>query len=152
MFEKLLVANRGAIALRIFRTCRRLDVRTVAVYSDADRAALHTRSADERVRIGPARATASYLSIGAIIAAARATGADAIHPGYGFLSENADFAEACAAAGIVFIGPPPAAMRALGDKAAARRLAAASGCCRAVSPRSTTSGRCWPAPRRLGFR
>ena len=127
MFEKLLVANRGAIALRIFRTCRRLDVRTVAVYSDADRAALHTRSADERVRIGPARATASYLSIGAIIAAARATGADAIHPGYGFLSENADFAEACAAAGIVFIGPPPAAMRALGDKAAARRLAAASG-------------------------
>ena len=127
MFEKLLVANRGAIALRIFRTCRRLDVRTVAVYSDADRAAVHTRSADERVRIGPARATASYLSIGAIIAAARATGADAIHPGYGFLSENADFAEACAAAGIVFIGPPPAAMRALGDKAAARRLAAASG-------------------------
>ena len=127
MFEKLLVANRGAIALRIFRTCRRLDVRTVAVYSDADAAALHTRSADERVRIGPPRARASYLSIGAMIAAARATGADAIHPGYGFLSENADFAEACAAAGIVFIGPPPAAMRALGDKAAARRLAVASG-------------------------
>ena len=127
MLEKVLVANRGEIALRVFRTCRRLGVRTVAVYSDADRDALHTRSADERVRIGPARATASYLSIPAIIEAARATAADAIHPGYGFLSENADFAEACAAAGIVFIGPPPAAMRALGDKAAARRLAVASG-------------------------
>ena len=127
MFEKVLVANRGEIALRIFRTCRQMSVRTVAVYSDADREALHTRSADERVRIGPARPTESYLSIPAIIEAARATGADAVHPGYGFLAENADFAEACAAAGIVFIGPPPEAMRAMGDKASARQLAVASG-------------------------
>ena len=126
MFQKVLVANRGEIAIRVFRTCRQTGVRTVAVYSDADRDALHARSADERVRIGPARATESYLSIPAIIEAARATGADAIHPGYGFLAENADFAEACAAAGIVFIGPSPEAMRAMGDKASARQLAVAS--------------------------
>ena len=127
MFGKVLVANRGEIALRIFRTCRQLGVRTVAVYSDADRHALHTRCADERVRIGPARATESYLAGAALVEAAHATAADAIHPGYGFLSENADFAEACAAAGIVFVGPPPSAMRAMGDKAAARQLAVGSG-------------------------
>ena len=127
MFGKVLVANRGEIALRIFRTCRQLGVRTVAVYSDADRDALHTRCADERVRIGPARATESYLAGAALVEAAHATAADAIHPGYGFLSENADFAEACAAAGIVFVGPPPSAMRAMGDKAAARQLAVGSG-------------------------
>ena len=127
MFEKVLVANRGEIAVRIFRTCRQMGVRTVAVYSDADREALHTRSADERVRIGPARAVESYLSIGAIIEAAQATGADAIHPGYGFLAENADFAEACAAAGIVFVGPPPETMRVMADKTSARQLAVASG-------------------------
>ena len=127
MFEKVLVANRGEIALRVFRTCRQMGVGTVAVYSDADRGGLHARDADERVRIGPASAAESYLSIPAIIEAARATGADAIHPGYGFLAENADFAEACADAGIVFIGPPPDAMRSMGDKASARQLAIASG-------------------------
>ncbi len=127
MFEKVLVANRGEIALRVFRTCREMGVRTVAVYSDADRDALHTRDAGERVRIGPAAPAESYLSAEAIIKAARATGADAIHPGYGFLAENADFAEACADAGVVFVGPSPDAMRAMGDKVLARRMAVANG-------------------------
>ncbi|TAK60876.1 MAG: acetyl-CoA carboxylase biotin carboxylase subunit [Dehalococcoidia bacterium] len=123
MFEKVLVANRGEIAVRIMRTCDRLGIATVAVYSDADRGALHVRRAAEAVRIGPARPSESYLDIDASVAAARSTGADAIHPGYGFLSENPALAEACVAAGIAFVGPSAAAMRLLGDKAAARRLA-----------------------------
>ena len=123
MFQKLLIANRGEIALRIIRTCRRLGIETVAVYSDADRTALHVRAADEAVRIGPAEAAHSYLHIPALIQAARDTGATAIHPGYGFVSEDPAFADACAKAGIVFIGPSPEAMRLLGDKPAARRLA-----------------------------
>jgi 3-methylcrotonyl-CoA carboxylase alpha subunit len=127
MFRKVLVANRGEIALRIMRTCARLGVATVAVYSDADRNALHVRHADEALRIGPARASASYLDIAAVIDAARRAGADAIHPGYGFLSENPALPEACEAAGITFVGPPAAAMRLLGDKSAARRLAAERG-------------------------
>jgi 3-methylcrotonyl-CoA carboxylase alpha subunit len=126
VFEKVLVANRGEIALRVFRTCRQMGIRTVAVYSDADRGALHARDADERVRIGPASPAESYLSSTAIIEAARASGADAIHPGYGFLAESPQFAEACASAGIVFIGPSPDAMRAMGDKSSARRLAVAN--------------------------
>ncbi len=127
MFKKVLVANRGEIAVRIMRTCERLAIPSVAVYSDADRGALHVRRAAESARIGPARAASSYLDIGAVIDAAVRTGADAIHPGYGFLSENPALAEACAAAGITFVGPPAAAMRLLGDKSAARQLAARHG-------------------------
>ena len=118
-FSKVLIANRGEIAVRAIRACREMGIATVAVYSEADRDSLHA--------IGPAPAAESYLSQDKIIAAARATGAQAIHPGYGFLAENADFAEACAAAGLVFIGPPPAAVRATGDKLAARRAAAKLG-------------------------
>ncbi len=118
--SKVLVANRGEIALRVMRTCRAMGLATVAVFSDADAAMPFVRYADEAIRIGPAPARESYLDIAKILAAARATGADAIHPGYGFLSENAEFAEACAAAGIVFIGPPPAAMRAMGLKREAK--------------------------------
>ncbi len=123
MISKLLIANRGEIAVRIARTARRMRIATVAVYSDADATALHVTSCDEAVRIGPAPAAESYLRIDRIIAAARDTGANAIHPGYGFLAENAGLAEACAAVGIVFVGPSPAAMRMLGDKAAAKALA-----------------------------
>lgn len=125
-FRKVLIANRGEIACRVMRTCRRLGIATVAVYSDADKAALHRTEADEVVRIGPPAAAESYLNIGRIIAAAKALQADAIHPGYGFLSENAAFAEACAAAGLTFIGPPPSAMRAMAYKAAAKQTAAAA--------------------------
>jgi geranyl-CoA carboxylase alpha subunit len=121
MFDKILIANRGEIAVRIIRSCRARGIRTVAVVSTADRNALHARLADEAVEIGAAPPRDSYLNIERIIAAARATAAQAIHPGYGFLSENADFAEACAAAGLVFIGPPAAAIRLMGDKAAAKR-------------------------------
>ena len=126
-FHKILVANRGEIACRVMRTAHRLGYATVAVYSDADAQAPHVALADEAVRIGEAPAARSYLSIEAILGAVRATGADAVHPGYGFLSERADFAEACAAAGLVFIGPPPAAIRAMGDKAGAKRRMLAAG-------------------------
>jgi 3-methylcrotonyl-CoA carboxylase alpha subunit len=122
MFDKILIANRGEIACRIIRTARRLGIRTVAVYSDADAGALHVTLADEAYRIGPAPARESYLRPELILEAARLSGAQAIHPGYGFLSENADFAEACAAAGIVFIGPPVGAIRAMGSKSAAKQL------------------------------
>jgi 3-methylcrotonyl-CoA carboxylase alpha subunit len=122
MFGKLLVANRGEIACRVIASCRRLGVRTVAVYSDADAQARHVRLADEAVCIGAAPARASYLRGEAILAAALASGAEAIHPGYGFLSENAGFADACLAAGVTFIGPTPAAIRAMGSKSAAKQL------------------------------
>jgi 3-methylcrotonyl-CoA carboxylase alpha subunit len=127
MFAKILIANRGEIACRIIRTARRLGIRTVAVCSEADAGALHVALADESVLIGPAPVRESYLSIARILQAARATGAEAIHPGYGFLSENAEFAEACAAAGVVFVGPPPAAIRAMGSKAAAKTLMERAG-------------------------
>ena len=127
MFRKLLIANRGEIACRIMRTAHRLGLRTVAVYSDADRDALHVATAGEARRLGPAAASESYLDIERVIAAAAASGADAVHPGYGFLSENPDFIEACAAAGIVFVGPPAAAVRAMGLKDAAKRLMEAAG-------------------------
>ena len=127
MFNKVLIANRGTIACRIIRTLRRLGVGSVAVYSDADLGSLHVREADEAVRIGPAPAAQSYLDMDAILAAARSTGATAIHPGYGFLSENALFAERCAQAGIAFIGPTPANIRAFGLKHTAREIARQAG-------------------------
>jgi len=127
MFKKVLIANRGEIALRIIRACRELGVATVAVYSEADRESLHVRFADDDVCIGPPPARDSYLKIPQIIAAAEITGADAIHPGYGFLAENAEFAEIVAASNIAFIGPTPDQIRAMGDKAEARRLAQAAG-------------------------
>ena len=127
MFRKVLVANRGEIAVRIIRALRERGIASVAVYSDADRASLAVRMADEAAHLGPAPSSESYLSIGKIIDAARKHGAEAIHPGYGFLSESAAFAEACAAAGMVFIGPPAAAIRAMGSKTAARRVAIQAG-------------------------
>jgi len=127
MFSPVLIANRGEIACRIARTARRLGLRVIAVYSDADTSALHVREADEAYRIGPAPARESYLDGERILAVARASGAECIHPGYGFLAENAEFAEACAAAGIAFVGPPPAAIRAMGLKDEAKRLMAKAG-------------------------
>jgi len=127
LFSKILIANRGEIACRVIRTARRMGIATVAVYSAADAGALHVAMADEARSIGPAPARESYLNGAAIVVAATETGAEAIHPGYGFLSENAAFAESCAAAGVVFIGPPPTAMRAMGSKAAAKALMAAHG-------------------------
>src|SRR5258705_8376727 len=120
-FRRILIANRGEIAVRIIRACRELGIETVAVYSDADADATHVRAADRAVRLGPAPAAESYLKADAIIAAAVATGAAAIHPGYGFLSERASFARAAEEAGIVFVGPSSATIAALGDKIAARR-------------------------------
>ncbi|MDP3162361.1 MAG: acetyl/propionyl/methylcrotonyl-CoA carboxylase subunit alpha [Reyranella sp.] len=122
MFSKILIANRGEIACRVIKTARRLGIKTVAVYSDADRGARHVAMADEAIHIGPSPARESYLLADRIIDAARRTGAEAIHPGYGFLSENAGFAEACAKAGLVFIGPPPAAIRAMGSKSEAKKI------------------------------
>ncbi|HVB73393.1 MAG TPA: biotin carboxylase N-terminal domain-containing protein, partial [Ktedonobacteraceae bacterium] len=127
MFKKILIANRGEIAVRIMATCREMGIATVAVYSQADRHALHTRAADEAYAIGPAPAAQSYLHIPTIMEVARQSGAEAIHPGYGFLSENTAFVEACEQAGIVFIGPPATAMRLMGSKIAAKRLAQSVG-------------------------
>ena len=127
MFDTVLVANRGEIAVRVLRTLRRLGVRSVAVYSDADAGAPHVAAADVAVRIGPAAAAQSYLSIENVLAAARATGAQAIHPGYGFLSENTAFAAACADAGITFVGPPASAIEAMGDKIRAKQTVAKAG-------------------------
>jgi acetyl-CoA carboxylase biotin carboxylase subunit len=122
VFKKILIANRGEIACRVARAARGLGVKTVAVFSDADKDALHVQACDEAVRLGPPPARESYLDAGKVLGAARQTGAEAIHPGYGFLSEQADFAQACADEGLVFVGPPPGAMRALKDKAQARAV------------------------------
>ncbi len=127
MFNKILIANRGEIACRVIKTARRLGIKTVAVYSEADAGARHVRLADEAVLIGPAAARESYLVIDKIIAAAKQTGAQAIHPGYGFLSENEDFCHACDAAGIVFIGPPVSAIHAMGSKSEAKKLMEKAG-------------------------
>ncbi len=127
MFKKVLIANRGEIALRVIRACRELGIQTVAVYSEADRESLHVRFADDDVCIGPAPARDSYLRIPRIIAAAEITGADAIHPGYGFLAENAEFAEICTASNIAFIGPTADQIRVMGDKASARKAMADVG-------------------------
>jgi acetyl-CoA carboxylase biotin carboxylase subunit len=127
MFRKVLIANRGEIALRVIRACRELDIATVAVFSEADRDSLHVRLADESVCIGPPQPAQSYLHVPRIISAAEVTGADAIHPGYGFLSENAHFAEVCASCGFTFIGPTPEMIRRMGDKAEARRTMREAG-------------------------
>ncbi len=127
MFSKILIANRGEIAVRVMRTAKRLGIATVAVYSDADAGAMHVAEADEAVRVGPAPATESYLNGEAIIAAATRTGAEAIHPGYGFLSENPDFVEQVVNAGLIFIGPSAKAIRAMGLKDAAKVLMEKAG-------------------------
>jgi len=127
MFKKILIANRGEIACRVIRACREMDIASVAVYSDADRDALHVRMADEAVHIGPSPSNESYLVAEKIISAANQTGADAIHPGYGFLSENANFVREVTNAGITFIGPPPEAMEAMGGKISARKIAIEAG-------------------------
>src|SRR5256714_11322260 len=123
MFTKILIANRGEIAIRVMATCREMGIGTAAVYSEADRNALHVREANEAYAIGPAPAAQSYLNIDRIIEVAKKSGAQAIHPGYGFLAENTAFVEACEEAGIVFIGPPASAMRLMGSKIAAKQLA-----------------------------
>lgn len=126
MFKKILVANRGEIACRVFRTAKKMGLKTVAVYSDADARAPHVLMADEAVRLGPAPAAESYLKAELILLAAQQTGADCIHPGYGFLSERESFARACAEAGIAFVGPPPKAIAAMGDKIESKKLAKAA--------------------------
>ncbi len=127
MFESVLIANRGEIAVRVITACQELGIRAVAVYSEVDRDALHVRLADAAYCIGPAAARASYLNSAAMVTAAQASGTQAIHPGYGFLSENADFADACVQAGIVFVGPPAGVIRLMGSKIAAKRTAEAAG-------------------------
>ena len=127
MFQKILIANRGEIACRVIKTARKMGIKTVAVYSDADRGALHVKMADEAVHIGPSPAAQSYIVIDRIMAAVRATGAEAVHPGYGFLSENRSFAAALEAAGVVFIGPPSSAIESMGDKITSKKLAMAAG-------------------------
>src|ERR1051325_4630393 len=127
MFKRVLIANRGEIAIRITRACRELDIESVAVYSDADRESLHVKYADYAYRIGPAPSTQSYLAMDVIIEVAKKSGAEAIHPGYGFLAENAEFARRCKNAGIVFIGPPPEVIDQMGDKVKAREVVKTAG-------------------------
>ncbi|RLD03080.1 MAG: acetyl-CoA carboxylase biotin carboxylase subunit, partial [Chloroflexota bacterium] len=127
MFKKILIANRGEIAVRIIRSCRELNIQTVAVYSDADRHSLHVRYADEAYHLGPSKASESYLRSDKILEIAQKCGADAIHPGYGFLAERADFSQACQDQGISFIGPKPSSISAMGDKQVARETVSKAG-------------------------
>jgi acetyl-CoA carboxylase biotin carboxylase subunit len=153
MFDRILIANRGEIAVRVIRACREMGIESVAVYSDADSRALHASLADHAIRIGPATAADSYLSIDAVLAAARQSRAQAIHPGYGFLSENAGFASACQAAGLVFIGPSPEAIERMGSKIAARRLAQQAGVpvVPGETPGDQSDAAIVDAARRVGF-
>jgi geranyl-CoA carboxylase alpha subunit len=152
-FRKILIANRGEIALRIMRTARRLGYGVVAVYSDADRDALHVREADEAVRIGEPLPAQSYLNVAAIIAAAKSSGADAVHPGYGFLAENEDFAQACRDAGLIFIGPSPEAIKAMGNKAGAKEIMRAAGvpCVPGYQGADQSDGAMFAEAERIGF-
>ncbi len=151
LFDKVLVANRGEIAIRVMRACRELGIPTAAVYSDADRSAIHVRYADEAHHIGGAAPTESYLQLERIVKVAHDCGADAIHPGYGFLSERPRFPEACEAAGITFIGPPASAMRALGSKLEARQLAARHGVPVTPGSGAVDASNALPAARAIGF-
>ena len=127
MFKKILIANRGEIACRVIKTARKMGIKTVAIYSDADAQALHVQMADEAVHIGPPPANQSYIVIDKVMAAIKATGAEAVHPGYGFLSENSRFAEALDAAGVAFIGPPVKSIEAMGDKITSKKIAKEAG-------------------------
>src|SRR4029434_3819113 len=153
MFQKVLIANRGEIALRVIRACKELGVRTLAVYSDADIDSLHVQLADESICIGPALSADSYLKIDRIMSAAEVGDVDAIHPGYGFLAENAHFAEVCESCKIKFIGPPASAMHAMGDKNSARQFARRAGV--PVTPGSDgiveTEAEAMKVARRIGF-
>jgi acetyl-CoA carboxylase, biotin carboxylase subunit len=151
MISKLLIANRGEIAVLIIRACRELDIRTVAVFSEADRAALHVRLAEEAYPLGPTPSAESYLRIDKLLAVARQSGAQAVHPGYGFLSENAEFAAACEQAGLLFIGPSSRAIRALGSKSAGRRLAESIGVSVVPGGRADTDEEAEQSARALGF-
>ena len=146
MFASVLIANRGEIACRVGRTARRLGMRVIAIYSEADKDALHVRLADEAYLIGPAPARESYLAVDRLIEVVRKTSAQCVHPGYGFLSENADFAEACARVGVAFVGPPPSAIRAMGRKDLAKALMEKAGVplCRVItaSDRNLRSSKC----------
>ncbi|HEX2462673.1 MAG TPA: biotin carboxylase N-terminal domain-containing protein, partial [Vicinamibacterales bacterium] len=153
MFRRLLIANRGEIAVRIIRACRELGIESVAVYSDADSSAPHRALADRAVRIGPAPAVHSYLSTEAVLRAAKETGAEAIHPGYGFLAENHTFAAACIAGGLIFVGPPPDVIASLGSKIAARQVAARAGIpvVPGETPADQSEAAIADAARRIGF-
>ena len=151
LFSKILVANRGEIAIRVMRACRELGIATAAVYSDADRGAIHVRYADEAHHIGGAAASDSYLQLERIVKVAHDCGADAIHPGYGFLAEKPAFPEACDGAGIKFIGPPASAMRALGSKLAARQLAAKNGVPVTPGTGAVDASTALDAARKIGF-
>src|SRR5580704_13496182 len=150
-FKKVLIANRGEIAVRVARTLREMGIASVAVYSEVDRAALHVRMADEAYCIGPAPAAESYLRVDKIVDTAKRAGCDAIHPGYGFLSENPLLPEACTAAGIAFIGPPASAMRQMGSKTAARDRMSAAGVPIVPGARCETADEAVAAAKKIGF-
>jgi len=151
LFRKVLIANRGEIACRVAATLHEMGIRSVAIFSEADRGAMHTRVCDEAFLVGPAEARASYLNVTAILEAAKVSGAQAIHPGFGFLAENAAFAEAVEGAGLVFIGPTPAQIRSMGDKRAARAIAAQAGVSIVPGAEGTDAESLAKAARTIGY-